>query len=67
MADEADWLPIKAAAYVAGVSPKTIRRWIDAGRLPAVEVGPTRRVRVRQTVLEAVMRPRPHGAASEGD
>lgn len=46
-------LRIKEAAQVAGVHPSTIRRWIDAGLLPAYRVGP-RLIRIKESDLNAV-------------
>jgi excisionase family DNA binding protein len=31
------------------VTTKTVRRWIDEGRLEALSVGPTERVRIRES------------------
>jgi len=53
-----DLLTIKEAAYALDLSARTVRRWIDEGRLEAVHVGPTNRVRVGRDVVEAAMRPR---------
>ena len=33
------WLTITEAARVAGVTPDTIRRWCDQGKLPAIRTG----------------------------
>jgi excisionase family DNA binding protein len=36
-----DLLTVKEAAYELEVSTKTVRRWVDEGRIEACEVGPT--------------------------
>ena len=60
MPDE-DLLTVKAAAFEAGVHPRTLRRWIDEGKIEAVQVGPTDRIRIERDELARVMRPRPLG------
>lgn len=45
------------AAVIISVSPKTIRRWIKAGRLKGYRVG--RHYRVRRDELLAAMDPEP--------
>src|SRR5262245_26712245 len=47
---------IAEAAIVLGVSPSTVWRWIDAGRLPAYRVGP-RSIRIRRGDLHATIQP----------
>lgn len=32
----ADWLPPREAAAMLGISPKTLARWADEGRLPCL-------------------------------
>lgn len=49
-------LTIAEAASAYGVSPKTMRRYIAAGRLPAVRVGP-RLLRVDPDDVAALARP----------
>ena len=49
---------IAAAAEHAGLSPKTIRRYIAAGRLAAYRVGP-RLIRVDLAEVDALLRPIP--------
>ena len=49
---------IAAAAEHAGVAPKTIRRYIAAGRLTGYRFGP-RLIRVDLDELEAMLRPIP--------
>lgn len=44
---------VKEAAEVLGVSPATIRRLIDRGKLPAIRVG--RSVRIERCVLEQIL------------
>lgn len=50
----ADWLTVEQAAQRVGMSAKTIRRWIDAGRLPAYRAGATA-VRVRPADVDACL------------
>lgn len=38
-----NYLTVKQAAETLGVSPKTIRRWITRGQLPAEKIGPYNR------------------------
>lgn len=54
---------IAEAAARLGVSPKTIRRWIAAGRVTGFRAGP-RLLRVDVADLDAVLRVVPTGDAS---
>lgn len=47
---------VAEAAEILGVNPKTLRRWIAAGRLEAYRVGP-RALRVDLDELLAVAKP----------
>jgi Helix-turn-helix domain len=52
------WLPIAAAAGRAGVSPRTVKRWIAAGLLSATRLpspGGRGHLRVRVGDLEALL------------
>lgn len=49
---------IESAAEYAGVSTKTIRRWIAAGLVTGYRAGP-RLIRVDRNELDAMMRPIP--------
>jgi excisionase family DNA binding protein len=53
-----DFLRIPEAAEAFGVSEKTIRNWIDAGQLPAIQpAGPNHAVRVdRRDLLRSERR-----------
>ncbi len=53
-ADSQQWVTINAAAECMGVSPKTIRRRIADGSLPAWRVGP-RLIRVNLADVEHVL------------
>ena len=52
---------LAVGAEHAGVSPKTLRRWIDAGLLPGYKLGPTR-VRVSLDDLDLIVTPIPVSA-----
>jgi excisionase family DNA binding protein len=52
---------ISDAAQHAGVCPKTIRRWIAAGDLPAYRVGP-RLIKIDLADLDAMFQPIGGGA-----
>ena len=47
---ERNYYTVSEAAEVLGVSPSTIWRWIDAGRLPAYRVG-LRSIRIKKEDL----------------
>ena len=51
------WLGLDEAAFHAGVSPKTLRRFITSGKLPAGRVG--RQIKIRESALEALWVPVP--------
>jgi excisionase family DNA binding protein len=55
---ERRFISIATAAEYAGVTTKTIRRWIAAGRLRGYRAGP-RLIRVRVDELDAMLRPIP--------
>lgn len=57
-----DLIGLDDAAAICGVTPRTIRRWIAAGQLPAVRVGP-RLIKVSTRDLSALMTPVGGGAA----
>jgi excisionase family DNA binding protein len=52
------YLPLADAAEYAGVTTKTIRRWIAAGNLTGYRVGP-RLIRVKASELDAMLLPIP--------
>jgi excisionase family DNA binding protein len=59
------FLSIAEAARRSAVHPSTVRRWIDAGLLPAYRVG-RRRLGVRQQDLAGMVRPRQPNSGQPG-
>lgn len=55
-------VPLSIAAEYANVNPRTLRRYIAAGRLNAVRVGP-RLIKIDLNELEAIFQPVGGGAA----
>ena len=55
-------LTVAEAAHLIGAKPRTVRRWIDDGRLTAYVVGPTRRIRIKQADVAALLPPTCVGA-----
>ena len=51
-----EYLAVDDVAAELGVGPRTVRRWIADGTLPAFRVGPTL-IRVRRDDVEAMIRP----------
>ena len=51
-------LTIETAADMLAVHPRTIRRYIAAGDLPAYRIGP-RQIRVRMSDVDALLTPIP--------
>ena len=49
-----EFLTVAEVAEMLKLNQQTVRNWIDRGELPAVRLG-ARRVRVRQTDLEALI------------
>jgi len=60
-AQDEPFYSVAEAALVLGVSPSTVWRWIDAGKLPAYRVGP-KNIRIRRGDLHATVRPARTGA-----
>jgi excisionase family DNA binding protein len=60
-----DFVTVREAAGTLGVSPSTVWRWVDAGKLPASRVGP-RAIRIRRSDVEAAVRPR-HAAPARNE
>ena len=56
--DDKTLMTVSDAAELAGVHPRTVRRWIDEGKLASVEVYPTHRVRVRRDDVDAARHPK---------
>lgn len=54
---------INAAAEYAGVSTKTIRRYVAAGRLTGYRIGP-RLIKINLAEVDALLRPVPTTQAS---
>jgi len=50
-----DWLNVTEASRVAGVSPDTIRRWCDAGKLPSIRTSGGHR-RVSLVAVQSLLR-----------
>jgi excisionase family DNA binding protein len=61
-----DFVTVREAAGTLGVSPSTVWRWVDAGKLPASRVGP-RAIRIRRSDVEAAIGPRHLRAAHAGE
>ncbi|MCL2090883.1 MAG: helix-turn-helix domain-containing protein [Micrococcales bacterium] len=66
MSTESDqYVTVARVAKQHGISPKTVRRWIADGTLPAFKVGPPPRSRLRDnrpiripaSALDAIMQP----------
>jgi excisionase family DNA binding protein len=54
VAHESDYLSVRAAAELLGVAPITIRRGIEAGELPATQLGgPGSSIRIPRDALTA--------------
>lgn len=51
MPDDATYLSVKEIAALLRVHPKTVRRWIAAGTLPATQMG--RAWRIKRSDLKA--------------
>jgi len=45
-------LTVKEAAYELDLSERTVRRWVDEGKIRACEVGPTRRTRITAEAVD---------------
>ena len=53
MPDDATYLSVKEIADLLRVHPKTVRRWIEAGTLPATQMG--RAWRIKRSDLKACL------------
>ncbi len=61
---ESSYLTVGRTAKMLAVSPSTVWRWIDAGKLPAFRVG-GRAIRIRKGDVAAVMHPVKHSRREE--
>lgn len=55
---ESEWISLREAARIFGVSVDTLRRRISTGELPAVKLG-YKTIRVRREHLDKLFRPIP--------
>ena len=62
---KANFLTIDEAAEKLKVSPRTVRRWIKQGDLPAIKIGQT--VRILEKELEQLSNTRPYPPESALD
>ena len=49
-----EWMTIPETARHLGISEKSVRRWVDAGKINAVRVGP-RMIRVEVASLDSLV------------
>jgi excisionase family DNA binding protein len=61
---ESTYFTVAQAARLLAVSPSTIWRWIDAGKLQAYRLG-GRTIRIRRSDLESVVQPARAGGPDE--
>jgi excisionase family DNA binding protein len=61
---DSSYFTVGQAARMLAVSPSTVWRWIDAGKLPAYRVG-GRAIRIKQEDLAAVINPVKHSRKEE--
>jgi len=66
MAVDEAFLTVAGIAELLQVTEQTVRNWIERGQLPAVRVG-ARRVRVRQSDLDAFIAASTTGQAEAGE
>lgn len=52
-----DLLTVKEAAFELDTSERTVRRWVEEGKIDAYECGPTKRIRIPADVVEQAKRP----------
>lgn len=57
---ERQWVDVRRAAAEAEVSPRTIRRWLDEGKLTRYTVPANGRVRIAWSELTFVCQPLPN-------
>lgn len=55
---ESEWISLRDASHIYGVSTDTLRRRISTGELPAVKLG-YKTIRVRREHLDKLFRPIP--------
>jgi excisionase family DNA binding protein len=53
---EQEWLSRKDAAKLLGVGPRTIDRWVSAGRLDARQLVPNGTVRISMFSIERLLK-----------
>lgn len=58
LSPESEWISLREAARIFGVSVDTLRRRISTGELPAVKLG-YKTIRVRREHLDKLFRPIP--------
>lgn len=55
-----EWVPLRVAARLASVSPRTVKRWITRG-LPVYQSGPRTKLLVRVRDIETFLKRKPVG------
>jgi excisionase family DNA binding protein len=52
MVSPPELMTVRQVAELSGVDRVTVWRWVEKGVVPAVRVGPTRRIRITRDVFE---------------
>lgn len=56
MVSPPELMTVRQVAELSGVDRVTVWRWVEKGVVPAVRIGPTRRIRITREVVDRCIR-----------